>query len=134
MLSTTIHGGLFGGTSGDPSLMWGVANGDLTLAELEPFFELDGPKSPAEIAESEVASRGRVIRTLGVLSPDPANAKVMIDMVNESLKGLKFSESGEPAVPGWNWFVYNQHPSAAFTTGAVLLMQCRNFVEWNPSG
>ncbi len=134
MLSSSIQGSLFGGTSGDPSVQWGVANGDITLAELEAFLELDGPKSPAEISEGEIASRGRYIRTLGVLSPDPANRHVMIDIDNESLKGLKFSESGEPAVPGWNWWFYNQHPSAAMTTGGVVIMQCRNFVEWNPSG
>ncbi len=134
MLSTSIQGSLSGGTAGDPGLMWGVMNGDFTLAELEAYLELSGPTSPALIAEEEVASRGRNIRVLGLVSPDPGNSKGVVDHDNISLKGLKFSESGEGADPGWDWWVYNTSSVTAFTTGGRFAFQVRNFVEWNPSG
>ncbi len=134
MLSSSIQGGFHGGTAGNPPLMWGVMNGEFTLAELEAFLELNGPNSPVLKAENEVASRGAFIRTLGVVSPDPGSAKGIVDLMNIPLKGLKFSESGEGGDPGWDWWVYNVSAAKAFDTGGFFEIQCRNFVEWNPSG
>lgn len=134
MLSTTLQGGFSGGTLGDPNIAWGIMNGDFTLAELEAFLELDGPLSPALIAESEIASRGRIIRTLGAANPSPGSAKATVDMMNVSLKGLAFSESGEGGDPGWDWWIYNTSSANAFTTGSEFALQARHFIEWNPSG
>ncbi len=108
--------------------------GDLTLAELEAFLELDGPLTPNDIAGMEIASRGRVIRSIGTLDPTPGSAKSSIDLENYALKGLKFSETGEAGQGGWNWWVYNISDTTAMTTGAEVVFQARNFVEWNPSG
>ncbi len=134
LLSSTIHGGIHAGTSGNPPLIWGVAAGDLTLAELEAFLELDGPTSPALIAESEIASRGRVIRSLGTMDPSPGSAGSIVSQINTSMKGLKFSEVGEGSAGGWDWWVYNPSVATAFDTGAIVSLQIRNYVEWNPSG
>ncbi len=134
LLSSSIHGGIHAGTLGDPPLIWGVAAGDLTLAELEAFLELDGPTSPALIAESEIASRGRVIRSLGTMDPSPGSAGSIVKIDNASMKGLEFSETGEGSAGGWDWWVYNPSAATAFTTGAIVSLQMRNFVEWNPSG
>ncbi len=133
-LSVTISGGIEGGTAGDPALVFGIMDGDLSLAELEAFLELNGPLSPALRAESEIATRGKFIRTLGTLSVNSSNSKSIVDMINRSLSGLKFSESGEGANAGWDWWIYNSSPTTAMTTGGIFGFQARHFVEWNPSG
>ncbi len=109
-------------------------NADLSLAELEAFLELDGPLTPNDIPGMEVASRGRVVRSLGTLDPSPGSAKSTIDLENVSLKGLQFAESGEGDSGGWDWWVYNISDTTPMTTGAEVVFQARNFVEWNPSG
>ncbi len=133
-MSSSIHGGIHGGTLGDPQLIWGVAASDLTLAELTAFLDLDGPTSPALIAESEIASRGKVIRSIGTMDPSPGSAGSMVALDNVSQKGLRFPETGEGSAGGWDWWVFNPAAATAFTTGAIVDLQIRNFVEWNPSG
>ncbi len=133
-MSSTIHGGLNGGTSGDPHILWGVMAGDFTLAELEEFLELDGPLTPNDKIAMERASRGRFIRSLGTLDPTPGSGKSSIALDNVSLKGLKFSEEGEAGQGGWDWWVYNISDTTPMTTGGEIVFQARNFVEWNPSG
>ncbi len=134
MLSSSLHGGLNAGTAGDPHILFGVMNADLSLAELEEFLELDGPLTPNDIPGMERASRGRVIRSIGTLDPSPGSAKATIDLQNYPLKGLEFSEAGEADSGGWDWWVYNISDTTAMTTGAEVVFQARNFVEWNPSG
>ncbi len=108
--------------------------GDFTLAELEEFLELDGPLTPNDKIGMERASRGRFIRSLGTLDPTPGSAKSSIALENVSCKGLKFSEAGEAGQGGWDWWVYNISDTTPMTTGAEVVFQARNFVEWNPSG
>ncbi len=108
-------------------------NADLTLAELEEFLELDGPLSPNDKIGMERASRGRIVRSIATLDPSPGSAKSTLDLQNYPLKGLEFSESGETTA-GWDWWVYNISDTTAYTTGAEVVFQARNFVEWNPSG
>ncbi len=127
ILSFSSHGGLNGATLGDGPLIHGVMSGDLTLAELEAFLELEGPLTPADVTAMEVASRGKKIRVLGSVSA--SNPEIAID--NRSLSGLRFSEAAE-TTNAWNTWVYN--PGAALTTGAILEQVERAFVEWNPSG
>lgn len=134
LLSSSIHGGIHGGTLGDPQLVWGVSSADLSLAELEAFLELDGPLSPALIAEGEIASRGKYIRSIGTMDPSPGSAGSVVSLENHSQKGLAFPEVGEGSAGGWDWWVYNPAAATAFTAGAIVDLQIRNFVEWNPSG
>ncbi len=134
LLSASIHGAFRGGTAGDPSLLLCLVRGDMTQAEAEAYLELDGPGTPELISENEIASRGRLIRRIAVVSPEPGSAARVISIDNMSMKGLSFSESGEGAKGGWQWFVYNFSAAGAFTTGSFFEMQVSLFVEWNPSG
>ncbi len=134
ILSSTIHGSLHGGTAGDPPLLLGLVRGDMVQAEVEAYLELDGPGSPELVSEGEIATRGRLIRRLAVLSPDPGSSRNTISEDNKSMKGLAFSETGEGNKGGWQWFVYNISAAKAFTTGSFCELQVSNFVEWNPSG
>ncbi len=134
LLSTNLAGGHRGGTAGDPKLLFGIMNGDFSLGELDEFLQLDGPTSPNLKTESEIASRGRYIRSLGVIDPSPGSSASVIWFDNVSLKGLEFSESGEGSSPGWDWWIFNISQTTAMTTGGLVEFQARNFVEWNPSG
>ncbi len=127
ILSTSINGGLNGFTAGEGPLLYGQMSSDLSLAELEAYLELEGPLSPTDIVSSEVASRGKHIRILGTLSTQ----RDWIDLANHSMSGLKFSEAGE-ATGCWTSFIYNL--GTALTTGAIVELLERAFVEWNPSG
>ncbi len=127
MLSYSSQGGLNGFTSGDGPILWGVCSSDLSLAELEAYLELEGPLSPSDIVNSEIASRGRNVRVLGALTFQ----RDWIDLHNHKMSGLKFAEASE-TTGGWSTFAYNL--GAALTTGAILEILERVFVEWNPSG
>lgn len=118
-------------TAGDGPWLVGVMNSDLSLAELEAYLELGGPLSPAKQAESEITSRGKVIRQLGLLVPAGNGTVAGMPLADQSLKGLRFSEADETTT-GWSHWLYNI--SAAMTTGATWQQVTSAFVRWNPSG
>ncbi len=134
ILSISLHGGVEEGTALDPTLIYGIMSGDMSLAELEEYLELDGPTTPELVTESERATRGARIRVLGAVSVNSANAASVIAIQNRSMSGLKFAESGEGTSGGWKWFVYNTSNQNSMTTGAFFAAQAQLFVEWNPSG
>ncbi len=127
MLSYSANGGLNNFTSGEGPVLWGVCSSDLSLAELEQYLELEGPLSPADLVGQERASRGKNIRILGTLTFQ----RDSIELMNHKMSGLKFAESSE-TTGGWSTFAYNL--GAALTTGALIEILERVFVEWNPSG
>ncbi len=127
ILSMSVGGGLNGFTSGEGPLLYGMCSSDLALAELEAYLELEGPLSPTDIVSSEVASRGKNVRILATLTFQ----RDAIDMHNHSMSGLKFAESGE-STGAWTSWIYNL--GAALTTGCIVELLERAFVEWNPSG
>jgi len=105
-----------------------IAEKGLSLALVEQYLEVNGPVSPDVVADAEKVSRGKSIRTLGVLQPmgDGSVASLFLD--NISLKGLKFSEENA----GWNWVLYNLGQS--LSTGASWFSASQYFIEFNPSG
>ncbi len=117
-------------TAGDGPWLVGIMNTDLSLAELEAFLELGGPLTPNDITSVEVSSRGRAIRTLGVMQPTGDGTTASIYFANQSLGGLRFSESGEGA--GWTYWLFNL--GKAMSDLAVWLTQVQLFVRFNKSG
>ncbi len=115
-------------TAGDGPLLCGIANKSLSLAEIEEYLELDGPVQPTELPSAERATRGKLIRTLGLIVPtgDGTVASLFVD--NRSLSGLRWNEESA----GWNYWVYNR--GQALTTGAILRVWASFFVRWNRSG
>ncbi len=127
ILSMSIGGGINGFTAGNGPLLYGIMSSDLSLTELEAYLELEGPLSPSDITSSEVASRGKVIRILATFTTH----RDWINIHNQSMSGLKFSEAGE-ATGAWTSWIYNL--GTALDTGGILELLERAFVEWNPSG
>ncbi len=134
ILSASIHGGVEEGTALDPTLLWGMCRGDLTLAEIQEYLELAGPLTPEDTVAQERASRGALIRVMGSVSVNSASGASIVAVQNRSMAGLKFAETGEGLAGGWKYFVYNTSVQNAFTTGAFFAAQVQLFVEWNPSG
>ncbi len=114
--------------AGDGPFLFGIANKSLSLAELEEYLELDGPIEPTQVPQVERATRGKLIRTLGLIVPtgDGTVANLFVD--NRSLSGLRWNEESA----GWNYWVYNR--GQALTTGAILRIWASFFVRWNKSG
>ncbi len=129
IISATLQGGLRGITEGEGPIMWGIAQADLSDAEIEEFLELEGPLAPSQVTESEIASRGRRIRVLGTVGI--GHSSCVINMHNHKMSGLRFSEASE-TTNGWKWWVYNL--GAALTTGSTLELFAKLFTQWNPSG
>ncbi len=115
-------------TAGDGPWLIGLANADLSLAELEAYIELNGPVHPDDTTVVEVSTRGRKIRFLTVLVPQGSGQVAGMYLPDVAMKGLRFSEEAT----GWNYFCYNLGP--AMTTGAVFKIVTQAFVRWNRSG
>lgn len=118
--------------AGDGPHLCGIMNGDLTLSQLEEYLELDGPLSPSLVTESEVASRGKMIRTLGVLQPRGNGTVASFFLDNVGLSGLRFPEATEVLANSWTWWVYNL--GKAMTTACLWSVKAQLFVKFNPSG
>ncbi len=130
LLSATLLGGVSKWVEGEGPVVWGLMNADLSLAELEEYLELSGPLTPNDKIGQERASRGRFIKRLGVIGPGVASAQV--SLINLSLGGLRFSETGE-TTGGWEYWAYNLG-GALTAASQVLRILATHFVEWNKSG
>ena len=128
MISTQLAATVTVLTAGDGPFLFGIANKSLSLAEIEEYLELDGPVEPSEVPSAERATRGKLLRVLGLIAPtgDGTVAHLFID--NRSLSGLRWNEESA----GWNYFVYNR--GQQLTTGAILRIWASLFVRWNKSG
>ncbi len=133
MLSVTGQSSIAGLTAGDGPWLFGVMQGDLSLAELEVYLEQNGPITPADIALSEVASRGKYIRKLGSLIAVGDGTVAVAFLDHKSLSGLKAPETAETlGSGGWAWWLYNV--GTQMTTGATWKVIVDHFVRFNPSG
>ncbi len=121
---------VFAVTPGDGPWLCGIMNADLSAAEVQSYLTLGGPTRPDDVTVQEVASRGKYVRTLGLLLPTGSGSQAGMNLDNAPLRGLHFSESGEGA--GWDWWIMNL--GAAMATGASWGPVTQSFVEWNPSG
>ncbi len=115
-------------TPGDGPFLFGIANKSLSLAELEEYLELDGPIEPTQVPQTERATRGKLIRTIGLIVPTGDGSVAYLYADNRSLSGLRWNEESA----GWNYWVYNR--GQALTTGAILRVWTSLFVRWRKSG
>ncbi len=108
--------------------MFGISDKALTNAELLEYLALGGPVTPDQVPEKERASRGAIVRTLGILVPAGDGSVSGLFLGNTSLSGLKFSEEAT----GWKYWMLNM--GAAMTTGSTWEVALQFFVEFNASG
>ncbi len=128
MISTQLSATVTVLTPGDGPFLFGIANKSLSLAELEEYLEANGPVEPTVIPQAEQVTRGKLIRTLGLIVPSGDGTVSALFVDNRSLSGLRWNEESA----GWNYWVYNR--GRALTTGAILRVWSSFFVRWNKSG
>ncbi len=117
---------------GDGPWLVGVGNADLTTSELSEFLNLQGPLTPNDRIAVERSGRGSVVRTLGVMQPAGDGSTASHYLANQPLSGLRFSEAGEGAAGGWEWWIMNLGQD--MQTGADYNVAVQSYVEFNPSG
>ncbi len=108
-----------------------LADGDLTLVEIEAQIESNGPLGPNEIAPADIAERP--VFLAGVFEENGAGGGTPIAL-------CKDKETNAPVVmlnpkwtfartKSWNWVLYNATGSA-FTTGASVSILAKEFGVW----
>ncbi len=130
MLKGELYAFVSGLTSGEgDGLIIGLANGNLTPAQIKACIEANGPLNPSDREQQEFAKRA--VWLLGSTDAEiDTNGFFDTDMENGAHHKIvvkprwTFTE-GE----GWNWFLWNQGPSA-LTTGATVEIAATNFGVW----
>ncbi len=104
-----------------------LADGDLTLAEVEEAIEANGPLGPNDIEKSERAMRP-VFRVDDEFSQDGADP-IATGAVNLASLISKINPRWTFArTKSWNWVLYNL--GEALTTGSTVRIAAKNFGVW----
>ncbi len=111
---------LKGGTSGEEPIVFGVAHGDYTAAEIEEYLEQEGTMDKAnKIAQEQTR---RLVRRIGQLSPD--------DQFNEGrakYNRLNWAMATGLTLSMWAW---NKSDASPLTTGASIVFTGRMLIRW----
>ncbi len=123
MLKSEITAQITGMTGGesDGTLMLGIANGGLSVAEIEAAIELNGPLSRSDRVNNELAMRP--VWYIGRFSgPGFSATRQHLDGVYK--RAWTFGETD-----GWNLFVHNVG-ATALTTGSTARIKATHFGVW----
>ncbi len=111
----------------DGPFLVGVATGALTAAEIEAAIENLGPSGPAHSTQTELSSRFRHIRTLGVIdfrNQDAAVGSAGVLWIDEQIKMGWAEQDG-----GYQWWIYNLGPT--LVAGSTWEVTERSFVIYD---
>ncbi len=115
-------------TAGDGPFALYLVDKRLSLGQFEAYLEANGPVSPDVTAQAELATRGKYVRTIGMVVPSGDGTQASLAWPDMSHKGLRYSEENA----GWQHILYNM--GKALTTGSTWFLKSTQFVRWNPSG
>ena len=126
MLRCEIHATVFNLTTGEGTgLLFGLADGDFTLAEIEQAIETDGPLGPNDSITADIADRP--IWFAGAIDRGTGTEAIFENETGGHMLVLKprwtFART-----KSWNFFIYNL--GAALTTGASTLIRVKSFGVW----
>lgn len=93
----------------DGPFLWGLATGALTAAEIEAALENTGPSGPAHSAQTELGSRFRHIRVLGLINPNPL-ATANPNAATEFIRNMRIKMGWAEQDGGWRYWIYNLGP------------------------
>ncbi len=128
MLRSEVQAHLAGGTAGDvEGLIFGLADGDLTVAEIAATILANGPLDANDIVTGNIAMRPVWNMGVAITNFDgtdgfyqgEANSPMLIVKPRWTFSATK----------SWNWFVFNDTGSA-LTTGASTFILAKNFGVW----
>ncbi len=133
LISTTLAVSFIGPVSGEAPVLYGIARKDLTAAEVEEYLEIGGPVTPSDIVGMERASRGRSVKTLGVIGPGRQVSEVA-EIPSEFLQNVRIAMRFSEEEAGWDYWALNLSTSAFSAGSQSLRFVAQHFVRFNPSG
>ncbi len=126
MIKNTIYASLTGLTTGEgTSLLFGIADGDFTLAEIEAAIEVSGPLGPNDKTNADAAER--FVKLIGAIDRETGTEAIF----ENAQGGHKMENTIRwtfAATKSWNYFVYNL--GNTLTTGSNLLLRAKSFGVW----
>ncbi len=126
MLKTELYATMTGVTTGDMrGMIFGLADGDLTVAEVEEAIEANGPLGPNDQISEAIAERP--VWFLGAVDSELGTTVIFENETGGHMLSLK-PRWTFALTKSWNWFVYNM--GAAPTTGATLFFRAKHFGVW----
>ncbi len=126
MIKNETHAAIVSLTSGEgTALLLGIADGDLTLAEIEAAIEAQLPLGPNDSVGAAIAERYTMIigamdretGTSGIFENDNGGHK-MANTIRWTFSRTK----------SWNYFVYNL--GEQLTTGSNCFLRAKSFGVW----
>ncbi len=130
IIKSEILADVDGMTSGEQPLLFGIANGNLSVTEIAEALQVDGPLGPSEAIENE-----RVMRAVWIIGTTGGESAADLDITWKSKSGGDTHVLTLPTAwtftdaDGWNFFVFNDS-GAILTTGATLKVRAKHFGVW----
>ncbi len=126
MIKVELHATVVSLTSGEGTgLIIGIADGDLTLAEIEASIEAQLPLGPNDTVGAAIAER--FVMFLGALDRETGT----VGMFENEQGGHMMSKTIRwtfARTKSWNYFVYNLGDQ--LTTGSNLFLRAKSFGVW----
>ncbi len=125
MLKSVIHAVITGVTAGEGvGLKLYLANGDLTLVEVEQAIEVNGPLNRQDRVNNEHAMRAVFL----VGAADGAGDQVFRDINTNAPVLVAKPRWTFGASTSWNWVVHNS--GIVLTTGATINIHAIDYGVW----
>ncbi len=112
-----------GSTLGDGPVHYGIANDNLTVAEIRDAINADGPLGPGDATLSERAERG--VFVLGTMF----NGQASQGNTNFSMKRHKIRWTFYSGDGGFSFFAFNAS-GGALTTGGIIRLLAKLYGVW----
>ncbi len=129
MLKTEVTGDVSGLTAGQGNnLVLVLADGDLTLPEIEAQLDLAGPINPSDTPTEEVAMRYCNEVAVSVILSGSDTVVVFYDKETGGPFIVAKPRWSFHKVASWNWIIYNR--GASLTTGATARVVEKTYGVW----
>ena len=114
-------------TSGNGAILWGVAIGSLSAAEIEEYLELAPTHRRARTLDLD--ARGADIRILGALCPDPAAPTLPVIERLQKLRTAITIHEDDASPAALHLWAYNAS-GAALGANAAIRLSALGFCKW----
>ncbi len=108
-------------------LLFGIANGELSAAEIEECIEAQGPLNANDRVATERAMRNVKILGMGHAEPE-AGTEVTFENEHGGPLLLNKHRWTYHNPQGWDWFIYNI--GGSLTTGGLLQLVASHYGLW----
>ncbi len=127
MLKVEMLASIIGATASELRGMWlGIADGDLSVTEIEEAIEANGPLGPNDTVIAATAERW--VMMLGMVEETGATVRAF-DKADSGGHLLTLNPRWTfSRTKSWNYFLYNM--GEAPTTGSSVLIRAKSFGVW----